>query len=45
MNSSADTEGEKSRQEALRNGQPRFFRAGEGSARGKTGSEDLEEFA
>ena len=32
------------RLEALRTGQPRFFRAGEGRAKGKTGSEDLEEF-
>jgi hypothetical protein len=43
-NSSVDTDGERSLLEALRNGQPRFFRAGEGSARGKSGNEDLGEF-
>ena len=41
MESSADTEGKRARLEALRNGQPRFFRAGEGKGRGKTGSKDL----
>jgi hypothetical protein len=41
----ADADGKQACLEALRNGQPRFFRAGEGRASGKTGSEDLEEFA